>query len=102
MRFHLFGSCSLSNGLRNFDGLATKVLVTSPAFECTEGTGESRPYGDQSPEVMRSAASLNAKRILSGRPTTGPFPRPWEWRVAASSFSKIFSLRGQFSLLECA
>ena len=52
--------------------------------------------------IEDSCSAANAKRILSGRPITGPFPRPWEWGVAAFSFSMIFSLRGQFSLLECA
>ena len=51
--------------------------------------------------IEDSCSAANAERILSGRPITGPFPRPWEWRVAAFSFSMIFSLRGQFSLLEC-
>jgi len=46
--------------------------------------------------IEDSCSAANARRILSGRPTTGPFPRPWEWRVAVFSFSKIFSLRDSF------
>ena len=52
--------------------------------------------------IKDSCSAANAECILSGRPIPGPFPGPWEWGVAAFSFSKIFSLRGQFSLLECA
>jgi len=40
----------------------------------------------------------DAKRILSGRPIRGPFPRPWARDLAAFGFSRIFSLRGRFFL----